>query len=89
MSTELAAAETQPFTATTVQAGSTIKNSPTLTINFPTQFSTIPVVVLSATYQSALQSPDIITAVSPSQFTVTSGNMAGNYYVNWIACAPR
>lgn len=87
MSTELAAAEIQPFTATAIQAGSIVKNSQTLTINFPRPFNSIPVVALSATYSHGLQSPDLITAVNTSQFTVNSGNMGGDYYVNWIACA--
>lgn len=92
MSTEsLVAAEPQQFIAigTNVQAGSALKNSTTITINFHTPFATVPIVVISPFWQGSAGGVGVsetITAISTAQFTVASGNAAPNYYVNWIAC---
>jgi hypothetical protein len=93
MSTEtLVAAEPQQFITVgkNVQAGSMVKNSTSLTINFPTPFASVPTVVVSSFWQGAtggVSFAETISAISLDQFTVVSGNAAANYYVNWIACA--
>jgi hypothetical protein len=88
MSTELAAAETETFAAGTIQAGSIIKNSPTLTIYFTAPFATVPTVVISPFWPNgSVPNVETITAVSTDQFTVSSSNAAANYSVNWIAFA--
>jgi len=88
MSTDLAAAETESFVGTTIQAGSIIKNSPTLTIYFTVPFAKLPIVVVSPFWPNGgVGYVETITAVGTDQFTVSSGNLAANYSVNWIACA--
>jgi hypothetical protein len=89
MSTQLAAAETEAFVATTIQAGNVPKNTPTITIPFPRPFATIPIVVISPCLPAGQQVAwvEAIATVSTDQFTVSSGNAAANYSVNWIAYA--
>lgn len=88
MSTELATADSQIFVGKNFQAGSTIKNTTTLTINFDTPFATIPIVVITPFWPNGpVGAWETVTSVSTSQFTVSSANMAANYSVNWIACA--
>ena len=77
--------------AQVIQAGTALKaGTGIVTINFPTPFSQIPVVVVSPFWQnqgSAVGAIETIDTVSLESFSVASGNAASNYYVNWIAIA--
>ncbi len=72
-----------------IQSGSALKVSQgNLTINFPTSFSNIPIVVVSSYWINRSMSVshiETIVSINNSGFVVSSDNAASDYYVNWIA----
>jgi hypothetical protein len=70
-----------------IQSGSNNKAGETLTVTFPVAYDQIPVVVISQFWDGGggLGDPGVITEITNTNFTVTSGNMNINYFINWIA----
>jgi hypothetical protein len=63
----------------------------TMVIPFGMNFSVQPVVTLTPFWRGSGQQVgaiDTVTALSVDQFSVTSGNAAANYFVNWTAIGP-
>jgi hypothetical protein len=75
-----------------IQAGTVNKTAGgTLQVTFPKPFSGTPVVVLTP-YWSLQANPvgsiETVVAVTSENFTLSSGNAASTYYVNWVAYGP-
>jgi hypothetical protein len=59
----------------------------TIVVPFGLTFKTAPIVTVSSDWigGSAVTEAETVTAVDIDQFSETSNNAAGNFYVSWIA----
>ena len=68
-----------------VQAGIVNKQGTVQRVYFTRPWLTPPYVFVSPWYSSGVGNVEFITAVTDNYFEVTSGNMASNYFVSWLA----
>ncbi len=65
-----------------------LKNEKSITVTFPTPFKQTPVVIVSGIYHEGLGHQEGVSKITKSECRITSGNIAGNYWVNVLAIQP-